>query len=196
MIDILPRVSMYSNEMMWKQCEILKSVVTQTKEVKTGRGRNVEIYQVPKHNTEKSVVERIIRSCEYYKSLYEMESKGSVKFRDYQVDIIEKGTEILLKNKFLYLAMEVRTGKTLTSLGIAERVDAKNVLFITKKRAPFRAPSKFLVKFLIRNQSYMRFVTFTLRYQALVFASSEASVLTVSPAATAPAPANGLAARP
>tara|TARA_B110000503_G_scaffold91704_1_gene138390 strand:- start:1064 stop:1555 length:492 start_codon:yes stop_codon:yes gene_type:complete len=31
--------------------------------------------------------------------------------------------------------MEVRTGKTLTSLGIAERVDAKNVLFITKKKA-------------------------------------------------------------
>ena len=135
MIDILPRTSMYSNEMMWKDCEILKKVVTQTKEVKTGRGRNVEIYQVPKYNTEKSVVERIIRSCEYYKSLYEMESKGSVKFRDYQSDIIIKGSEILLQNKFLYLAMEVRTGKTLTSLGIAEKVKAYQVLFITKKKA-------------------------------------------------------------
>jgi hypothetical protein len=31
--------------------------------------------------------------------------------------------------------MEVRTGKTLTSLGIADKVKAKNVLFITKKKA-------------------------------------------------------------
>jgi hypothetical protein len=31
--------------------------------------------------------------------------------------------------------MEVRTGKTLTSLGIADKVKAKNVLFVTKKKA-------------------------------------------------------------
>ena len=33
------------------------------------------------------------------------------------------------------LAMEVRTGKTLTSLGIADKMDIKSVLFITKKKA-------------------------------------------------------------
>jgi hypothetical protein len=33
------------------------------------------------------------------------------------------------------LAMEVRTGKTLTSLGIADRMDISSVLFITKKKA-------------------------------------------------------------
>ena len=64
----------------------------------------------------------------------------------------------------------------------------------------FPAPSKFLVKFLIvvklHKVSYIKLVTLTLRYQALVLASSDASVLTVSAAATAPAPANGLAARP
>jgi hypothetical protein len=31
--------------------------------------------------------------------------------------------------------MEVRTGKTLTSLGIAERINSSNVLFLTKKKA-------------------------------------------------------------
>ena len=58
-----------------------------------------------------------------------------MKFRPYQEDIIRKGTEVLLQHKFLYLAMEVRTGKTLTSLGISEKLRCKNVLFVTKKKA-------------------------------------------------------------
>lgn len=39
-----------------------------------------------------------------------------MKYRDYQVEIIEKGTEVLKDKSLLYLAMEVRTGKTLTAL--------------------------------------------------------------------------------
>ena len=58
-----------------------------------------------------------------------------LKFRDYQLSIIKKGKEILSHSNFLYLAMEVRTGKTLTSLGICTELNAKNVLFITKKKA-------------------------------------------------------------
>jgi SNF2 family DNA or RNA helicase len=58
-----------------------------------------------------------------------------VEFRDYQKDIIEKGSNIILENGFVYLAMQVRTGKTLTSLGIAERINSSNVLFLTKKKA-------------------------------------------------------------
>lgn len=58
-----------------------------------------------------------------------------IKFRDYQEDIINRGSEILKESGFLYLAMEVRTGKTLTSLGIAERIGVKKVLFLTKKKA-------------------------------------------------------------
>jgi len=58
-----------------------------------------------------------------------------VTFRDYQADIIDKSIPILLKHRFLYLAMEVRTGKTLTSLGIAKTLFQKNVLFVTKKKA-------------------------------------------------------------
>ena len=59
-----------------------------------------------------------------------------LKYRDYQTHIIGKGTHILGMHRFLYLAMEVRTGKTLTSLGIAEQMkDVENVLFLTKKKA-------------------------------------------------------------
>lgn len=58
-----------------------------------------------------------------------------VKFRDYQLEIIEKGYNIISKNGFVYLSMEVRTGKTLTSLGISVKLNPKNVLFITKKKA-------------------------------------------------------------
>ena len=58
-----------------------------------------------------------------------------IKFRDYQTDIIEKASKIISRHRFVYLAMEVRTGKTLTSLGIAERIGMTTVLFITKKKA-------------------------------------------------------------
>ena len=58
-----------------------------------------------------------------------------ISFRDYQEDIIHQGTEILISKGLLYLAMEVRTGKTLTSLGICDKLRCDNVLFITKKKA-------------------------------------------------------------
>ena len=56
-------------------------------------------------------------------------------FRDYQRTIISQGVEMIKPKKFLYLAMEVRTGKTLTSLGIAQKLKVDNVLFLTKKKA-------------------------------------------------------------
>lgn len=55
--------------------------------------------------------------------------------RSYQIDIAEKATYTLLKHNIVYLAMEVRTGKTSTSLEIANRFGAKRVLFLTKKKA-------------------------------------------------------------
>ncbi len=132
---MIERTLGYSNKAMWDYCETLKRVVTQTKQIKVGRGKQIEILNVPKYSTDKPTVDKIINSCEYYKNLYEMESKSGVTFRDYQNDIITKGSQILTKHRFLYLAMEVRTGKTLTSLGIAEQVRAERVLFITKKKA-------------------------------------------------------------
>ena len=58
-----------------------------------------------------------------------------IKYRDYQQSIIDKSVKIFNTSSFVYLAMEVRTGKTLTSLGIADRLGVRSVLFITKKKA-------------------------------------------------------------
>tara|TARA_B110000902_G_scaffold6650_1_gene7976 strand:+ start:7065 stop:8297 length:1233 start_codon:yes stop_codon:yes gene_type:complete len=58
-----------------------------------------------------------------------------MEFRDYQLDIINKAKPLLEKDKFVYLAMEVRTGKTLTSLGVSALLPVSNLLFITKKKA-------------------------------------------------------------
>lgn len=135
--EIIERNLGFNNLEMWNQCELLKSVVIQTIDVKEGRGKNVKIYKKYKHNTPQDVIDKIIRSCEYYKQLHEkdMERNNQIKFRDYQTDIIHRGTDIIKKSGFLYLAMEVRTGKTLTSLGIAENIFSNNVLFLTKKKA-------------------------------------------------------------
>lgn len=63
-------------------------------------------------------------------------SEGNVVFRDYQMDIIRQGTDIIKTHGFLYLAMQVRTGKTLTALGICNsNIGVSNVLFLTKKKA-------------------------------------------------------------
>jgi len=61
--------------------------------------------------------------------------KSPFKLRSYQLEISEKAVNILNKNKIVYLSMEVRTGKTLTALNIANLYKAKNVLFLTKKKA-------------------------------------------------------------
>lgn len=58
-----------------------------------------------------------------------------MKLRDYQIEISNKATEILTNNNIVYLSMEVRTGKTVTSLEVAKLYGAKNVLFLTKKKA-------------------------------------------------------------
>jgi hypothetical protein len=132
-MDILEPLLGYSDEMMLDRCEALKRVITATKDVKIGRAPKVEIIKMPKYKTAPDVLARIINSCEYYSE--RVKNKTHVTYRDYQLDIIKRGTDILKKYWFLYLAMEVRTGKTLTSLGIAEEVGAERVLFITKKKA-------------------------------------------------------------
>ena len=58
-----------------------------------------------------------------------------MQYRPYQQEIIQKGSDIIARYSFLYLAMEVRTGKTLTSFGIAQAIKVSSVLFVTKKKA-------------------------------------------------------------
>jgi len=58
-----------------------------------------------------------------------------MKLRDYQIKLSTQAVEVLKHKKIVYLAMEVRTGKTLTALNTAKLFGAKNVLFLTKKKA-------------------------------------------------------------
>jgi hypothetical protein len=58
-----------------------------------------------------------------------------IKLRDYQVKLSNEAADILKRKGLVYLAMEVRTGKTLTALQTAKLFEAKRVLFLTKKKA-------------------------------------------------------------
>ena len=58
-----------------------------------------------------------------------------IQLRDYQIEIRDKAVAKMLDSGWCYLAMEVRTGKTLTSLSVADKLGAQNVLFLTKKKA-------------------------------------------------------------
>lgn len=138
MSEIIDRISGFDNQAMSDYCESLRRVILQTKEVKSGRGKAIVTNQVLKYNTEQETIDKIIRSCEHYKNLEDVQlpkQQTNIELRDYQKDIINKGSQILSESRFLYLAMEVRTGKTLTSLGIAESCNSQDVLFITKKKA-------------------------------------------------------------
>lgn len=117
---------------MYEWCLLLKQTMESTiiKKVKS-KGGIVEVEE-RKFKDDPVTEERINNSVQFY--LDKME-KGVIEFRDYQLDIIERGVECLRRHKFLYLAMEVRTGKTLTSLGICDKLGASNVLFVTKKKA-------------------------------------------------------------
>jgi hypothetical protein len=136
MSDIIERISGYSDEMMQEWCSCLQRVVTQERIIKEGRGKNKRERKVLKHPTHPDVLERINNSVEFYKTRQDMEFS----YRDYQEEIIDQAEEILLEHRFVYLGMQVRTGKTLTSLGLAEKMcvkhkDVDNVLFLTKKKA-------------------------------------------------------------
>jgi hypothetical protein len=58
-----------------------------------------------------------------------------MELRDYQIEISDSACEKLKKLGIVYLSMQVRTGKTITSLETAKKYGAKSVLFVTKKKA-------------------------------------------------------------
>jgi superfamily II DNA or RNA helicase len=55
--------------------------------------------------------------------------------RDYQIELSDKAVTVLREYGLVYLACEVRTGKTLMSLAAADKYGAKEVLILTKKKA-------------------------------------------------------------
>jgi hypothetical protein len=58
-----------------------------------------------------------------------------MQLRDYQTTISEQALSLLVNFKIAYLAMQVRTGKTITSLHTAKLYGAKKLLFVTKLKA-------------------------------------------------------------
>lgn len=58
-----------------------------------------------------------------------------MEIRQYQHDISTNAANAMIGKPFAYLAMQVRTGKTITALLTAEKYGAKKVLFITKIKA-------------------------------------------------------------
>lgn len=58
-----------------------------------------------------------------------------MKLRDYQKRISTEAAQCIKDNGCAYLSMECRTGKTLTALVTAQKYGAKQVLFVTKKKA-------------------------------------------------------------
>lgn len=96
MTDVIPRIPGYSNEMMHKHCEILKAVVTTTKEVKIGRGRSTQIINVPVNSIDKQVYDRIINSCKYYKDM-ENKKVGSFEVVKYRLDYIDGQPKIIIE---------------------------------------------------------------------------------------------------
>jgi len=136
-MNIIDRKSGYSNAMMLEYCERLKRIITHTNSIRVGKVNDIKTMETLKYYTPKEVLDRVIQSCEHYKESYlkEMNMTTTFELRDYQENIINSGSEIIFVHGFVYLTMEVRTGKTLTSLGIAKKINAQNVLFITKKKA-------------------------------------------------------------
>ena len=110
MSKIVERIPAYSDRQMLEYCGMLYDVLSKSK------------------YSDADALDRIKNSFTHYGS-------KNMEFRPYQQDIINQGSEILRKHGFVFLAMEVRTGKTLTSLGIANECGAESVLFVTKKKA-------------------------------------------------------------
>lgn len=122
--EIIERRLYYSDQAMLDFCLSLK-VVLDDNPVKKGK---------PQRPVDKIAYASIVKSIEYYSKLIDEKREDVFEYYDYQKDIISRALSIIYKYRFVYLAMEVRTGKTLTALGICERLKAKNVLFVTKKK--------------------------------------------------------------
>ncbi len=58
-----------------------------------------------------------------------------LRLRQYQEEISTQATTVLRKKKIVYIVAMVRTGKTLMALETAKKYGAKDVLFLTKKKA-------------------------------------------------------------
>ena len=122
--------------MMLKRVTLMHDILSRKVPKKVRMGNKYVMTEELKYKKSAHLIKTMQDSIEYYKQLHEQEMSNTIELRNYQVDIVKRATEIINVNRFVYLAMEVRTGKTLTSLSICDNLEnVNNVLFITKKKA-------------------------------------------------------------
>jgi hypothetical protein len=135
-LGVIERLPCFTNKMMLERSELMSKVLNQTVPKKERHGNKYIIKQELKYKNKPEIIKKMQDSIDYYKELHEEEMSNTFELREYQQDIVNRATEIINVNRFVYLAMEVRTGKTLTSLSICDNLEGvDNVLFITKKKA-------------------------------------------------------------
>jgi len=140
MAEIFERTIGYSNQMMLDDLRRSLKVLTQKEIVKKAIPNNKAKrikgspavykykYDVPKH-----IITKFENSIKYY----ENHTEDMIELRNYQKEIVSQGSNILHSYGFVYLSMEVRTGKTITALSIANNMEMGSffrVLFVTKKK--------------------------------------------------------------
>jgi hypothetical protein len=75
--DIIPRDPYCNNKTMMDKCQIIKDIVLKTKVIKERVGRKYVEKEVLRFKTDKETIDRIVRSYEHYKKLYENEIESS-----------------------------------------------------------------------------------------------------------------------
>jgi len=129
---VIGRVDGYSDVDMLEYCQRLGRVTSKLLSETKGK----KVITRPKYRMPDGYHEYIERSVNHYKSLIAHRMENKIQLRDYQEEIARKSVDLIGKHGFVYLAMEVRTGKTLTSMSICDRLEGvENVLFLTKKKA-------------------------------------------------------------
>jgi hypothetical protein len=88
-MDKIERIPGYSNKMMLDQLNAVFKVMSKTKMVTSGRGRNVVTKEVPMYRNMDEPIAEVKNSIEHYKNM-------KVEFRDYQKEIIQKESQKLL----------------------------------------------------------------------------------------------------
>jgi hypothetical protein len=135
-IGVVERDLCFSNKMMLDRVTLMHKILSMKVPKKVRMGNKSIMTEELKYKNSAHLIKTMEDSIEYYKNLHEEEMSNTFELRDYQQDIVDRATKIINVNRFVYLAMEVRTGKTLTSLSICDNLDSvDNVLFITKKKA-------------------------------------------------------------
>jgi hypothetical protein len=135
-IGVVERDLCFSNKMMLERVTLMHQIINTKVPKKVRMGNKYVMSEELKYKKSAHLIKIMDDSIKYYKDLHEQEMSNTFELRDYQQDIVERATQIINVNKFVYLAMEVRTGKTLTSLSICDNLEnVDNVLFITKKKA-------------------------------------------------------------